>query len=127
MPNDPAYTLEIPDFLKRSNRDIFDYENTPISQWPVIPLPSAQRSPAWRTGPDAVQQVSRRPLSGMARDTAAFQVIAAIKDGHNTFGKLRKHCGAFKPALGDPQIRSAIRRALYLHKVELHGRTYAAV
>lgn len=127
MPSDTTYTLDIPEFLRRDRRDPFPYDNKPISQWPVIPVPTAQRAPAWHLTPDAARPIERRPLSGMARDTAAFQLVKAIKDGHNTFGKLRKHCAALVPALTDAQIRSAIRRALYLHKVELRGRTYSVI
>lgn len=145
--DDAPYTLDIPAFLRRKTEP---YHDKPISEWPIIPAPvkyagfnpsyttpSAQPAPpssshpsriadnssAIPTVPQSPPAIKRRPLRGAVRDQFALAIATAIKNGADTFQALRK---AF-PQHDGRTIRSALRRALAMHLVELDGRRYRRV
>lgn len=106
---DPQDPWAIPAFLRRARDPAAKPAPLPAKRELVMPLHPA---------------IDRRPLRGSARDRAALEMVKAIGDGVSTFGKLRK---IFETRFDDKQLKSALRRALRWHKIELVGRTYSKV
>lgn len=116
-------TLNIPDFL---NRALDTPERaTERAALSVNAKPLSTLSPQPRVALDRpLSHINRRPLRGAERDSVALLVIRAIKNGHVTVQRLRKHC-----QLDTPKLRSALRRAIALGLVELipGSRSYRAL
>lgn len=102
--------LTIPAFLRREPDTP---EQARARAQAIATAPSLNTREPLRIAPDA-KPINRRPLRGAAREAAALQIAAHIKAGHVTIQRLRKITG-----LPATTIRSAIRRAVRLHLVEL--------
>lgn len=108
--------LEIPAFLRR----LPALRETPLSELDETPLPDD--APRRIIVTPAMVATGGRALRG--RDDAAFEIVAAVRQGADTVGKLRKLL-----AWPDDKLRSAIRRAIGLHLLEKPKglKTYTAV
>lgn len=79
--------LEIPPFLKRSKNDK-----------PLAPVVALEPTPN--------EEPTKRRLTMVYKDIIARDVIASVREGHDTFGKLRKALG-----YDDRELRAGLRHA----------------
>ena len=83
--------IEIPTFLLRDHPDCLILGGSSVTERPV-PVEASARKPK---------------LTAASKSRLASSVVSAVRQGHNTFGKLRKAL----PQHDDRELKSAIRYA----------------
>ena len=121
-----------------------DIEMPPIPTWLLRGHPDCKIARQQTVAPASVTltEQSKRRLTRVFKDKVAIAVIAQVRRGNNTFGKLRKSVVEFD----DRELKAGIRHAMkwmpmverkgtrakpqinrYQARLELNGRTYSVV